>query len=70
MADIGFIYRVLPNPNGDAWYHVHPHPLRYIPPGQGMGTFCQTTLGWSRIDIGASTLAELVENFGQGDDFT
>lgn len=70
MADVGFIYRVTGEPAQQGWYHVHPHPLRKIPAGQGMGTFCQQVLGWQLKVLEPSARDELLENFGQGPDFT
>ena len=65
----GVIYRVNGDPAGQGWYHMHPGPLRKIPNGQGMGSFCQTTLGWTQVVIDTTTFNELIDGFGQGTDF-
>ena len=65
----GVVYRVVGEPAGQGWYHMHPGTMRKIPAGQGMGTFLQTTLGWTQVVIDATTRDEHIENFGQGPDF-
>ena len=52
-----------------AWYWAGHGELRFIPAGQGMGTFLQS-LGWPQFTIAQAALDEMVENFGRGADFT
>jgi hypothetical protein len=64
---MGAILKVAGQPG--AWYWAGHGQLRYIPAGQGMGTFLQS-IGWSQYTIDQTALNEMVENFGRGADFT
>lgn len=64
----GCIFKVT-GASGDAWFWDGGGPLRHIPSGQGIGSFLQG-LGWSLFTISQAALDEMVENFGEGPEFT
>lgn len=67
MATTSGVILKIPGQSGAWWWAGHGE-IRFIPSGQGMGTFCQG-LGWPQVNTDQTAIDELIDNFGQGADF-